>query len=162
MEIERKFLLSAIPTEIEPYSHSIVYQLYVSVEPEVRVREKIDYTTGLRDYKIAIKGNGSLSRFEEETLVTEKFYQGVADFVDKTPIVKDYYKYFLSDNHTLEVSVVDGETFIYGEVEFTSEEEAEKFEWPWPDILIKEVTYDYKYKMKNYWASTRLGEDKRF
>jgi CYTH domain-containing protein len=162
MEIERKFLLSSLPVEIKPYSRSIIHSVYISIEPEVRVREKIDCATGLRDYKITVKGNGTLSRFEEETLVTDKFYQGVKNFIDKIPIEKDYYKYFLSDNHTLEVSIVDDEAFIYGEVEFTSEEDAMSFEWPWPDILIKEITNDYDYKMKNYWARTRLGEDKRF
>ena len=44
-------------------------------------------------------------------------------------------------------------SFIYGEIEFKSEEDAKKFEAPvW---FGKEVTYDEYYKMRNYWKRCR-------
>lgn len=48
--------------------------------------------------------------------------------------------------------------FIYAEVEFKNEEEMNKFIWPWPEILIKEVSDDPDWYLQNYWKRTR-GEN---
>jgi hypothetical protein len=155
MEIERKFLLSKLPTSITPYQQSIVYEFYLTTEPTVRLSERTDSDTGLRDYKMTVKGDGQLSRFESEIPITEKFFKDVTNCFAHILIKKNYLKYFLEDNHTLEISIVDNGVFVYGEVEFKTEEEANAFEFPYPEIVIKEITYNDKYRMKNYWLNKK-------
>lgn len=160
-EIERKFLLSHLPT-IKADEMWYVEQAYISTEPEVRVRFKrpakgyfplLPYHRHL----ITIKGNGSLVRKEIETPIYENFYDEIIDFIGKKPITKEYFVYYIG-NHHFEVSIVDKDSehsFIYAEVEFQSEEEAKAFKFPFPEILIEEITYQSDYKMKNYWLNNR-------
>ena len=75
--------------------------------------------------------------------------------IGKPAIEKDYYTY-LVDNHKIEVSQVDNEWY-YAEVEFNNEIEARGYQFLWPELVIEEVTYDDKYRMKNYWVDTRLN-----
>lgn len=155
MEIERKFLLNKLP-DLPYYEHSHVEQGYFSIDPEVRIREKRVLPNGAVDFKLTLKGDGTLSRFESESLITPSFYNEVKEFIGKPFIHKDYYKYFGADNLTYEFSVVDNGAFIYAEVEFRNEEEANAFEWPFKECLIEEKTYDEAFKMKNYWLSSRI------
>lgn len=157
MEIERKFLLSALP-DIAPSKHIEIFQGYVSIDPEVRIRsyEVLEgEDAGHKDYKLTIKGNGSLSRKEIETYINEDFFYGVAAFIGLPLIHKDYRKYILG-GHILECSIVDSgadTSFIYGEVEFPSEEAAKAYDWPFDGAV--DVTLDDSFKMKNYWNRTR-------
>ena len=95
MEIERKFLIKEKPPII-PVEHFHTKQAYVSVNPEVRVREKfgVDEWSKCGDpYKITIKGNGTLAREEIETSIDEEFYNKILKFIGHNPISKDYYIY---------------------------------------------------------------------
>ena len=156
MEIERKFLikekLPIIPTE-----HFHTKQAYISVNPEVRIREKfgVDEWSKCGDpYKITVKGDGTLAREEIETPIDEKFYNKILKFIGYNPISKDYYIYYYN-SYIIEVSDVDFGAFTYAEVEFDSIEEANNFVWPWPEILISEETENPEFKMKNYWIKSR-------
>jgi len=74
-------------------------------------------------------------------------------------LAKKYKKFDLGSGLSLDFSDVDSNTrhgLIYGEVEFGSESEAEKFVLPKEVPAIREVTYEKKYKMKNYWKRTRI------
>lgn len=132
-------------------------QFYVSLEPEVRLRRKKangDYPVDI-PYRMAIKGNGSLSRIEIQTPVEEDFYNQALDFVNEEPIQKHTLIYHV-DGHEIGIAVVlNVEPFTYAEVEFESEEEANGYQFPWPDIVIREVTDEPEWKMKNYWKRTR-------
>lgn len=160
-EIERKFLLSHLP-RIKADEMWYVEQTYISIEPEVRIRNKKPMTSYFpksyyNKYLMTIKSDGSLTRNEIETPIYENFYNEAIDFIGKEPIKKEYFVYYI-DNLRLEVSIVDKETdysFIYAEVEFHSEEEAKAFKFPFPEILIEEITYQSDYKMKNYWLNSR-------
>lgn len=162
MEIERKFLLNKLP-DSRPSKHIEIFQGYVSTNPEVRIRsyEVLDGDgAGHKDYKLTIKGDGTLSREEIETYIPAEFFYEVAKFIGKPLIHKDYWKYTLG-GHTLECSVVDSGTeseFIYGEVEFGSEDAAKAYEWPFDGA--RDVTEDPAYKMKNYWVRTRCSNTK--
>lgn len=156
MEIERKFLLNAIP-KLPFYETSIVEQGYLSFDPEVRVRRKTILPNGLTDYVLTVKGNGDLSRFESEVLITQKFFNEMKYFINKPFIKKIYSKYLGQDNYTYEFFEVDNGQFLYAEVEFRTEEEANEFKWSWPEVLEKEITYDKKYKMKNYWKDKNFS-----
>ena len=156
MEIERKFLIKEKPP-ILPIKHFHTKQAYISVNPEVRVREKfgVDEQSKCGDpYKITIKGDGTLAREEIETSIDEEFYNKILKFIGHNPISKDYYIYRYN-NYIVEVSNVDFGAFMYAEVEFNSIEEANNFIWPWPEILISEETENSEFKMKNYWIKSR-------
>lgn len=155
MEIERKFFLSGFPKNYPPMNTYSVKQGYLSIEPEVRIRESIllSGSKKMSPYKMTVKGNGSICREEIETEISKEFYTQLSDFISKSFIEKDF-KTYSFDGYKIEISMVDNHWF-YGEVEFKTLEDAHKFEWPWKDILIREVTDDPSYKMKNYWVSSR-------
>jgi CYTH domain-containing protein len=160
-EIERKFLLSALP-EIEPYEVAAVTQGYLSIDPEVRVRSHRILNgggSGLAPYTLSIKGNGTLTRKEIETVISEEVFEAVTEFIGHPLIHKTYYQY-MHEGRVVEVSEVDvglPHAFVYAEVEFKTEEEATAYEWPFGG-LIRDVTYDPLFKMKNYWRDTRLNK----
>lgn len=167
MEVERKFLFDELPTFLEPEDENIarinVKQIYLSIDPEIRIRRKfILYKDGTskNEYFKTQKSDGNLVREEIEAPITRSMYIKLCNFAYSTmgrnEIDKDYYRYKLNDNLILECSIVDRDldtSFIYGEVEFESEEEANNFVVP--DYFGQEVTYDKDYKMKNYFARTR-------
>lgn len=149
MEIERKWILQRVPTEFRLVRNSQVEQFYVSTSPEVRLRHN---PASNEPFRITIKGEGTLSREEIETKISENFYNQVKKFVGKSPIKKDY-SIFNCGGYPLAVSVVDDGAFIYAEIEFESEEQARDFQLPIDDAV--EVTENTEYKMKNYWLRTR-------
>lgn len=154
MEIERKWLLSELPNDDiwKPIRHSIIYQSYLNINPEVRIREK-DIFGGDIDYKLTIKGNGDLTRTEVEKSITKKEYVELWELINKTPIKKEYFRYKLEDELVLECSLVDN-TFFYAEIEFESKEQANTFVFP-KEIKAIEITDNKFYKMKNYWGRTK-------
>lgn len=149
MEIERNWILQRIPTEFRLVKNTQMEQFYVSTSPEVRLRHN---PASNEPFRITIKGEGALSREEIETKISENFYNQVKEFVNNTPIKKDY-SIFNCGGYPLAVSVVDDGAFIYAEVEFESEEQARDFQLPIDDAI--EVTENTDYKMKNYWLRTR-------
>ena len=165
MEIERKFLLSSLPP-ITPYQILETYQGYLCTDPEVRISRKeiIDgEDVGKKTYYMTVKGDGALSREEIETTISEDYFNRLAAFIGHPLIHKDYYIY-KHNGHTIECSIVDKGSktwFIYGEVEFDSEEVAERYEWEFPETSPIDVTYESKFKMKNYWQRTRVDVDER-
>lgn len=149
MEIKRKWILQRVPTEFRLVRNAQVEQFYVSTSPEVRLRHN---PASNEPFRITIKGEGTLSREEIETKISENFYNQVKEFVNKSSIKKDY-SIFNCGGYPLAVSVVDDGAFIYAEVEFESEEQACDFQLPIDDAI--EVTENTDYKMKNYWLRTR-------
>ena len=147
MEIERKIILTSLPDEV-PVHHSTVEQIYISLNPEVRLRKNLNSDV---PFRLTVKGDGTLCREEIESSVTEEFYNEMVRFIGKSPVIKDYYIYQIN-GHKVEVSVVDDGAFIYSEVEFDSVEEAKAFIWPFEGY---DATEDPQYKMKNYWKRTR-------
>lgn len=153
MEIERKWLLAAVP-QGRPDEQATVEQFYVSLHPEVRLRAYVTNCENHIPFRMAIKGEGTLSREEIQTPVTEEFYRDTLRFIAKPAIKKDFVCHH-RDGYEVCTSIVDDGAFIYSEVEFESEEEAKNYQFPWPELVIREVTYDSNYKMKNYWERTR-------
>lgn len=156
MEIERKWLLRILPMKVSDAKYW-VDQFYLSTEPEIRLKRcypNSNYANKPPFY-MTIKSDGNLSREEIETPVTEEFYYQALDFVNQEPIFKNCLVYYI-DGHKVEIAVIlNDEKFIYAEVEFESEEEANAYQFPWPDLVEKEVTNDPEYKMKNYWKRIR-------
>ena len=155
-EIERKFWMKGFPKHLTCLRQADIWQGYISVEPEIRIHKAVDHTTEKTDYRLTVKGNGTLSRTEINTDVEKQFYEETTAFLGHPMIQKDYRAY-VYDGYVLEVCLVDAGTqweFCYGEIEFENEEEAHAFSpEPW---LGTEITDDPSFKMKNYWKRTRL------
>ena len=156
LEIERKFLMNNFPEKLELLRQVDIWQGYISIDPEVRIHKAKDRTTGVENFRLTLKGDGTLTRTEIKTDVDEKFYREACGLMQGEVIYKDYRSYRLGE-YILEVCHVDPGTeteFFYGEIEFASEEEAEAFQKT--DFLGEEVTDQDNYKMKNYWRKTRM------
>lgn len=159
-EIERKFLISTM--ELGYYSlieESVIKQAYLCTDNnEVRITRRLNYNNVVDESLITIKNGQGLVRHEVETPIIPNQFNQLLDIIGIEPIKKLYRVYKMFDGHLLQISKVD-DKFIYAEVEFNSIEEATNWR---PDeylnaLIIKEVTYDENYKMKNYWRKTRLG-----
>ena len=155
IEIERKFLLSSFPTDLPLKEEFQVYQAYLSINPEVRIRrnEKNGKDTA---YYLAIKSSGEMIRKEIEFPISREHFYALAEMVTQPFITKDFRIYQLQDNLLLECSHVDkgrNTEFMYAEVEFPSVQAAEAFKLL-PNFTT-DVTKDSSYKMKNFWKRTR-------
>lgn len=157
MEIERKWLLKKIPEGFPLITEAVCEQAYLSQEPEIRIRKRNE--VGREPvYFIDIKSDGNLSRTEVTIPISEMKYETIKNIVGKHEINKNWFTFDLGDNRVLEVTIVDScsdTEFIYAEVEFDTEKEAEDFVFPIEDAI--EVTDNSEYKMKNYWKKTRMG-----
>lgn len=150
LEIERKWLVPDFPTKLKLKEIWDVWQsyLYVNDEVEIRISRKCKHPdTDIYHHKQVIKLGNGLVRPEFSLDLSERDYKQYAENIKQRPITKLYHIYdFLGYN--LEVSLVD-EKWMYAEIEFPNEEEANNFIIPYPDW--NEVTGIPEYQMKNYW-----------
>lgn len=156
MEIERKFKLNTFPDHLPLLQASEVEQGYLSVSPTVRIRSKNH--DGVMDYRLCIKGKGTLVREEVELPLDEDQFLRLKNLLQGEMIRKEYRVYQLPEGRKLECSRVDAGTeneFMYAEVEFPTEEEARRF-IP-PDFLGEDVTEVPGSSMSAYWQRTRLS-----
>lgn len=156
MEIERKFIVSAPPTEFKELEASVMMQGYVSVCPTVRIRSK--EKNGQTTYRLCFKGKGTLCREEIEIDVTKEKFDALAALIGKPLIRKEHIKYALDGGLVLEYNSVEPDAptgFQYAEVEFESVEQANAFVLPEYLKNAKEVTLDGSWHMGAYWAKTR-------
>lgn len=175
MEIERKWLLKKLP-DVPCREKATCYQAYVSVKPVVRIREQGVPCGGAAgtgsDYRMTVKGKGSIAREEIEFPITAEQYRDILRAIgDPAPIRKDDYYYDLTGrcdesvladpSEGLRVDIVDPGTpdsFLYAEVEFQTEEAARAFTFPFPECAAVDVSEEAAWKMNNYWARTRMKE----
>lgn len=149
MEIERKFLIDRFP-DLPPMQESVVLQGYISTQPVVRIRST--QTGKSMSYVLCFKGKGTLARAEIELDLDAATFERLSGLLTAPMIRKDYKTYALSDGLTLECSLVDAgqpTSFYYAEVEFSSVEEAGRFEPP--AYLGREVTEEPGWSMGSYW-----------
>ncbi len=146
MEIERKFLIDALPS-LDGLEFDNIVQAYISVNPEVRVRKK-----GEKYYRTE-KGEGAMVRTEREWQITEDEY---LDGISKSEgrIIEKTRYYIPYKNHTIELDAYAGKHkgLIVCEVEFESESEANAFVAP--DWFGKEITHDIAFRNKMLAQST--------
>ena len=152
-EIERKWFVTGFPKGIQPNDGYVIKQSYlIADDKEIRLREATPvfcWPSQMSPYKMTFKGPGTYVREEVEIVLSMQQYKTLLAAIKGEPIEKLYYKYIV-DGYTIEVSRVDNQWY-YAEVEFDNEKEMKNFVFPWPEIVIKEVTEDKNYKMKNYW-----------
>ncbi|MDE7242909.1 MAG: CYTH domain-containing protein [Oscillospiraceae bacterium] len=154
-EIERKFLLESFPDDLPLIKEFQVFQAYLSINPEVRIRRNVEDGQDAA-YFLAIKSGGKLVRQEVELHISKEHFYALAEMITQPFIIKDFRRYQLPGGLELECSYVDkgrGTEFMYAEVEFPSVQAAEDFV-PLPNFTA-DVTNDSSYKMKNFWKRTR-------
>ena len=133
MEIERKFLPSALPPEVLSSPSKRLSQCYISTSPTIRIRQSDE------DYILTVKGKGLVAREEWELPLTKEEYLHLLPKAETAAVEKRRYFYPLPDGLTAEVDVYEGVLagLMTVEVEFSSSEEAQRFlppAWFGPDI----------------------------
>lgn len=143
MEIERKFLVSKIPENLEQYKCRLIEQGYLSTKPVVRVRRDNE------DYYLTYKGGGKMAREEYNLPLTKESYDHLISKADGNIISKKRYEIPDEMGYTIELDIFEGcfEGTILAEVEFPSIEEANSYTVP--DWFIEDVTMDGKYHNSN-------------
>lgn len=150
MEIERKFLITKLPDDLESYPFHLIEQGYLNTDPVVRVRRQDD------EFYMTYKGKGFLAREEYNLPLTREAYEHLLTKADGNIICKKRYLIPIKESElTIELDVFDGvfAPLIIAEVEFTSIEEAESFT---PPAWFKaDVTNDRHYS-NSYLSSVDL------
>lgn len=138
MEIERKFLITSLPSHLEQFEKKCIEQSYLCTDPVVRVRRAGE------QYLLTCKGPGLLTREEINLPLTEESYRHLRSKADGAVIAKTRYLIPYA-GRTIELDVFDPPfaPLVMAEVEFESAEQAGAFEPPaWFD---REVTCDPAY-----------------
>lgn len=139
MEIERKYLVKEIPTDLERYESKKIAQGYLCTEPVVRIRRSND------DYYMTYKGDGLMVREEYNLPLTKDAYEHLRPKIDGLLIAKTRYLIPLDGKLTAELDIFeeDLDGLVIVEVEFDSVEEANAFNAP--DWFGEDVTNSGKY-----------------
>lgn len=145
-EIEKKWIIdkNKIPFNLGNAEVFEIEQTYICFSPEIRVRK----INNGRAYSFAVKTNMSsdgLIRNEMEEYITEEQYNNLINKKEGNTIHKTRYQ-LLYNNNIYVIDIFKGqlEGLAYLEIEFASEEEANKFITP--EWVIKDVTNDIRYK----------------
>lgn len=139
MEIERKFLIPALPENLKDYPCRRIEQAYLCTEPVVRIRRQDN------EYILTYKSAGMMAREEYNLPLTQEAYAHLKEKTDGIVLSKTRYLIPLSDGLTIELDVFDApyESLRLAEVEFSSIEQAEAFVPPaW---FGEDVTYSGRY-----------------
>lgn len=141
MEIERKFLVSAPPSDYHSWESISMEQGYLSTNPVVRVRKENEA------YFLTYKSKGLLAREEYNLPLTKESYEHLRSKADGIIITKTRYKKPIEGTSLIiELDVFSGvyEGLMLAEVEFSSIEEANRFTPP--DWFGEDVTLSGKYQ----------------
>lgn len=133
MEIERKYLVKALPENLERYEQKRISQGYLCTNPVVRIRRSNDA------YFLTYKGKGLMAREEHEFPLSAEAFEHLLPKIDGILIDKIRYLIPLDETHTAELDVFQGTLapLRLVEVEFASIEESEQFiapEWFGDDV----------------------------
>ena len=161
MEIERKFLVRSLPTNlIECNNVSIIVQGYLSFEPEVRIRKNNNRYAPLASqftYLFTVKGEGDLTRPDYDCDICENTFDDLYTNVKGLCLHKDRYRVPVN-GLIAELDIYNHRMFNFRtvEIEFKSEELALAFVVP--DWFGTEITYDKSYKNKNLFKLINLDK----
>ena len=133
MEIERKYLVKALPENLEGYEQKRISQGYLCTNPVIRIRRSND------EYFLTYKGKGLMAREEHEFPLSAEAFEHLLPKIDGILIDKIRYLIPLDETHAAELDVFQGTLapLRLVEVEFASVEEAEHFvapEWFGDDV----------------------------
>ena len=147
LEIERKFLVAALPPGLDRLPADRIQQGYLAAgsgeEPEVRLRRRGDRTL------LTVKSAGTLVRVEEEIPLDERTFESLWPLTEGRRLEKVRHLIPHGDGLEIELDLYEGdlEGLRVAEIEFPSEEAARAFDPPpW---LHEDVTEDPRYRAKN-------------
>ena len=140
LEIERKFLLTAIPDAVSSLPGVAIQQGYLAVDGDVEVRVR---RAGER-YLLTIKGGAGLVRREEEIELDDRRFAALWSLTDGRRLEKRRTTFALGEV-VVEVDEYDGDLhgLIVAEVEFSSVTASSTFVPP--EWFGREVTGDPRY-----------------
>jgi CYTH domain-containing protein len=140
MEIERKYLVAALPANLKEYPAKKIAQGYLNTDPVIRIRRSND------DYYLTYKGKGLLVREEYNLPLTREAYEHLLPKIDGLLIEKTRYLIPLDNGLTAELDVFEGSLapLTLVEVEFDTVEAANAF-CP-PDWFGEDVTNSGNYQ----------------
>lgn len=138
MEIERKYLIDRLPTDLENYPFRHLEQGYLCTSPVVRIRKDND------NYELTYKSKGLMVREEHNLPLTEEAYKHLRTKIDGRLISKKRYLIPYQD-YTIELDIFEGSLapLILAEVEFPTETEANTFQPP--EWFGEDVTFSVQY-----------------
>ena len=139
MEIERKYLISTLPRNLDQYPCKQIEQGYLCTDPVVRIRRSND------KYTLTYKGKGLMVREEHNLPLNAEAFSHLKEKIDGILIQKRRFLIPYMEKYTIELDIFDGELapLILAEVEFPSEEEANSFVPP--DWFGEDVTFSTAY-----------------
>lgn len=146
MEIEKKYLVSEVPENLEKYDVWEIEQCYLCTAPTIRIRKKNDdYILTYKCHRGDVqKGKKLCVSDEVEVPLNERAYNHLKKKADGKVIRKTRYR-MPYQGHTIELDIFHGDYngMMLAEVEFDSVEESENF-YP-PSWFGKDVSGDYHY-----------------
>jgi CYTH domain-containing protein len=141
-EIERKFLVTERPSDLDEHPADPVEQGYLAIGDdgvEVRLRRRARRTL------LTVKSGPGLVRVEEEMPIEERRFETLWPLTEGRRVVKTRYLVPLDPGLTVELDVYAGdlEGLLTAEIEFPSEAASRNFAPPpW---LGREITGDDRY-----------------
>ena len=152
MEIERKYLVRELPSNLDGYPHVEIEQCYLCTSPTVRIRRMGDV------YILTVKENLSKGREgeaihnrEEEFALTAEAYERLKSKCEGRPVLKTRYKIPLEGGLTAELDIFHDahEGLRLVEVEFPDTAASNTFTPPaW---FGEDVSSDRRYR--NSWLA---------
>jgi len=151
MEIEMKYLVKKIDFNIHSYKNNQIIQGYISLDPEIRIRNIGD------KYFVTEKSTGDLIRKEKEYQITKRDFLNKSKQIISNLIKKRRYYIPILDGFIAELDIYELELdgLITVEVEFNDLKLVNNFMAP--EWFGKSITYDKKYKNKNL---SKLNKEK--
>jgi CYTH domain-containing protein len=142
VEVERKFLVNALPGNLHEYKHEAIRQGYLVIGEdgsEARLRDRDGA------YTLTVKSKGELSRGEWEAPISAEQFATWWPATNGKRVEKTRYS-IPFDEHVVELDIYAGDLsgLVTAEVEFAHETSAYAFQQP--DWLSVDVTSDKAYK----------------
>ena len=145
MEIERKYLVSELPKNLDSYPHTEIEQGYLCTSPTLRIRRMGDVF--ILTVKEHLAGTSTaIQNREEEFTMPRSSYERLKGKCDGNLVSKTRYRIPLADGLTAELDLFHGahEGLRLVEVEFPSVEAADAF-IP-PSWFGEDVSTDPRYR----------------
>lgn len=139
MEIERKYLIERLPSQLDIQKTHKIEQGYLSTDPVLRIRQEDD------QYILTYKSKGLMVREEYNLPLTREAYEHLKQKIDGRLIRKIRHVILLSGGLFAELDIFQGDLapLMLAEVEFPDENAANAFIPPlW---FGTEVTFSAKY-----------------
>ena len=131
MEIERKYLVAALPEGLDAFPHTEIEQGYLCTSPTLRIRRMGDcYILTVKE-KVRSSTSAIVNREEEFALAPDS-YNSLKAKCEGIMVCKTRYRIPLSGGLTAELDIFHGvhEGLLLVEVEFPSVEAADAFVAP--------------------------------